>query len=401
MRLDLYNKVDKKLLAQVVETNIARADTEGLSKAAEVNLIKLLKKIPYDGLVLSRESNRVTINMGSNDGIVNDQIIPVIQIAAVERHPKFDFIVKTQKDILGRIKINKADKTLSFGRIMNETTAGAITVGSKISGLENVTYANVNTWSESQDDESALLERPDANLNFGEAPKEWLPTKIPTFGMLGARLGLGTFNENFNDGTDSLNLSSVIYPFMALHAELWLTPQWSMHFDLRQGMLSSENPKAGGKPSDLSHSLSSYDFLMGYNLRLGPTLSAAKVEFLGGFSNYRLYVDKSVPQGLVTRTYSGPKFGLTGSYPIADKSAFSAGANLFFILSPKMSEDPATSGDSQNDVKQFGVFLDQQFKVNLKARYALDFELYASDFSAGGSASQKFTNLSAGLFYMF
>jgi hypothetical protein len=246
-----------------------------------------------------------------------------------------------------------------------------------------------------------VQDRPDGKITFGENPTAWVPQRKPTFGMVGARLGIGQFTENTTT-TSSLDAKAPYYPSIALEGEIWLTPKWSMHAQLRQGIITTDNPVSGGSPSDLSHSLSSYSFLFGYNMRLGAALNAPKAEVLFGFSSYRLFVDTSNPAGLTTKTYTGPNLGVEGSYPLGGASPYSLGANLHLLYNSSLTESGGTTGaGATNTVNNFGFFVDKEIGVNLKGRFALDFELYSTDFSGGYSSSQKHTTGSAGLYYLF
>ena len=80
----------------------------------------VLKKIPYDALVLSRQGNLITVNLGKKDGIEKGKVLTVIQIIKEQRHPKFGILIKTDKEILGKIKLLKIDDNLSFGKIIVE-----------------------------------------------------------------------------------------------------------------------------------------------------------------------------------------------------------------------------------------------------------------------------------------
>jgi hypothetical protein len=180
-----------------------------------------------------------------------------------------------------------------------------------------------------------------------------------------------------------------------------LTPSWTAHADIRQGIITTGNPVNGGQPGHLSHRLSVYDFLFGYNLRLTSSVNSPKLEALLGYTSYDMFVDQSTPAGITSKTYSGPKVGLSGWYPIAPDSPYSIGANLYFMFATKLSESPGSSGSATNRASQFGIFGDKQLSNNLKARVALDFELYASDFSGSDTSSQEHQTLSGGIYYMF
>jgi hypothetical protein len=395
VRLYLFLKKDGKLLAKVEQSDLQRTDMEGVRKEVSALFTRVLGQVPYDGLVLSRQGTRVTVNIGSVDGVVKDQVLPVVQIISANRHPKFNFLVSTEKIVLGKIKLIKVEDTLSFGRIQTETEANAIQPLSKIAGLQTVTY------KESSDNPAAL--KPEAPMTYGENPTEWVPTRKPSFGQVGARFGLGTFNERVSRSAGPLQADSSFYPFIGVEGELWLTPIWSLHASLRQGLLTTDNPVSGGSPSDLNHRVSVYDLLAGYNLRLGASLDSPRIELLGGFSSFDKYVDSSTPDGLTSRTYSGIKLGVAGQYPVSEGSPYSLGANLFFFFDADLSESPAISGGSKNSITQFGFFVDKQLRTNLKARANLDFEALSSNHSGAGvnSASQRHTLLSGGLYYMF
>lgn len=402
MKMSLFLRADQKLFAQETFSGLQSFDVESVKRTAEDLFKKLVKKIPYSGVVLSRQGTRVTINLGRRDGVGTNQVVSVVQIIKLVRHPKFHFLISTEKEVLGKIKLLKVDETLSFGRIITEKEPEAIQVNAKVTGLDSIAYENSNSLSEKPTPEEALAAAPDAGASFGENPVAWLPKRKPIFGVVGARLGVGQFQESIKQSS-TLEAKAPLYPSFTLDGELWLTPVWSLHASMRQGIISTDNPVSGGSPSELSHSLSSYDFLFGYNLRLSPVVNSARIEALFGYSSYRLFVDGSSSGALTTKTYSGVKLGVSGLYPISNTSPYSLGADLYFLFNSKLKETPPASGSSDNSVNQFGVFVDKTLSMNLRARARLDFELYSSDFSGGSttSSSQKHTTLSAGLYYLF
>lgn len=399
IRMSLFLTKDSKLLAKQEVTGIQRLDLDGLKKQSEELLSKLLQSLPYSGVVLSRQGNRVTVNIGKKDGLVPDQIVSVIQIIKLNRHPKFNFLINTEKEIIGKVRLLKIDDTLSFGRIVTEKEAGSIQVNAKIANLDSVTYSNSDSLSDVKEGEDALLERADSKTTYGEKPNEWVPQRNPKYGSVGARLGLGQFKENVKAATN-LSSDNPLYPFFILEGELWLTPDWSLHTTIKQGIITTDDP-AGSE--DLSKSLASYDFMAGYNFRLGAGSWAPKVELLGGYSTYELQTDKSSNSAITSKTYGGLKFGVVGFYPLRDSSEYALGAQLYFFFDPGLSEDPGSSGRDDNKINQFGLFAEKKIRTNLRGKAALDFELYSSDFSGGTvtSASQRYMNISAGLAYLF
>ena len=173
VRLDLFLKSDGRLLAQQTLRDYKRFEISDLKSQIRRMYGKLLTDIPYDGLILSRQQNRVTINLGKADGIKSDQLITAVQIISVQRHPKFGFLISSDKEILGRIKITQVDETLSFGTIISEKERGAIQKLAKISGVVPIQYPDLELVDENG---NALLNQPDAAVAFGDHPLDvWSP----------------------------------------------------------------------------------------------------------------------------------------------------------------------------------------------------------------------------------
>lgn len=408
LKLYLFLSATGELFLQEESDNFEKSDLKSLQVEFDKLFDQLIEKIPYAGLVLSRKDLRVTINLGSKDGVTVNQMINVIQIVQMKKHPKYNFLISTEKEIIGRIRVLKVDDTLSFGQIVSERGRGAIQVNSKLENQTFVTYNERNVLGQ-DGDIGNLKTRDDSKVSFGESPGEWVPKKPPTFGMVGGRMGFGGYLGNFSLKTPSeeLQASTSFYPAVYLEGELWLTPTWTMYFGLRQGIIPTDNPKSGTGVSELSQSLSSYDLLFSYTFRLGPSAFDSRVDLSAGYSTYRLYVDDtedgSGNHGLTTFNYSGLKFGVTGKFPISQDEDWSLGAKAYFFVNPTMNESPISSGSNKNSINQFGLFADKRITSHLLLRGVLDFELYSSSFSSGRatSASQRHTVLSAGAYYLF
>lgn len=68
IKLDLFLKKDGKLLVQEVLKDHPRYEIVELKDQVQTLFKKMLKRIPYDGMILSRQENRVTVNLGKVDG---------------------------------------------------------------------------------------------------------------------------------------------------------------------------------------------------------------------------------------------------------------------------------------------------------------------------------------------
>ena len=359
---------------------------------------EVISALPYDGLVLSRKLTRVTINLGQRDGIKKGMTIPVIQIIRLKRHPKFGFIVGSDKEILGQIEITKVDKTISFGSIVSEREEGIIQVSNKVAGISSVEYgsASLNSPESIGSGQRPLKDREDAGIAFGKDPEEWKPQPPPTFGQVGVSFGLGLFNNKTQlASAGSLEAKSSAYPRVSLYGELWVNPEWIIRADLVQGIISSDNPLSGSTPGELSQSLSKYSLQAGYNYAFLGDFFGPKVQVLLGFSQARVFVDDTDPRGLTTTTFSGFMISLVGSFPITFAPKWTAGAKLNFYLFPQLEEEPVSSGrESSNSINEFSLFGFYKWKERIHFYGSVEVSLYTSSFSGGGSRTDDANNLS-------
>lgn len=410
IHLSLFLTKDSLLFAQAELKNYARFDIEDAKAKLEELFQKIKNDIPYSARVLSRQGNRVTVNLGINDGIQANQIVPVIQIIKLNRHPKFNFLISTEKEILGRVKLLKVENTLSFGMILSERENGAIQVNSKIAGIDFVKYPDTDSLTSGSTAEDQLSNREDKDISFGKNPQEWVPAKPPSFGRVGANFGLGLFTgkTSLRDG-DNLSESATAYPGVYFDGELWLTSKWAMHFALAQAIITVDNPRSGSTPAELSQSLSKYEFLFGYYMRFGGSIWQPWVELLAGYSSYELKVDNSNPTAFTTQEYTGFKLGVRGQVPVTRDQRWFAGARAHYTLFPSLNESPVTSGSSsESTIIEFGAFVGYKWSPNIQFTGALDLSQYQSTFSGDGShstdansASHRHVVFSGGINYFF
>lgn len=396
INLSLFSARDGKLFQTAQTKNFPKYGIEELKIEQAKLLQQLMKTIPYSGVVLSRDNQKVTLSLGRSDGVKEGQLVSVIQLLSAQRHPKFNFVLGFEKETIGKIRLMKVDQRLSFGQIVVEKEKGFIEKGSKIGPLEEVVY------------EDPMMATP-AQGNAEE--KIWRPLPAPSFGQIGAMVGLSAFSRNTNIQNDnSYDASNSFAPLVGLAGELWLTPQWSIHGKMRQAIISVNNPKAGS-PSKLSQSFGAYNFDVGYMFRFGTDASAPFVEPILGFFNYKLFVDDATPQVYTSMEYSGVRLGARGMVPVTDDGSWSVGGEAYLALAANLSESPAHSGDSsKNSINQIGVFGVRRMSPRLNLRLQLDYELYSTTFSGSGnlntnqsatSASQIYTTFTGGVYYMF
>jgi len=408
INLSLFLKRDGKLIAQATLKDSKRFDLKELKEQVDSLLAKIVAQIPYQGRILSRDGNRVTVNVGRRDGIQNGQVISVVQIIGLTRHPKFNFIISSEKEIIGRVKILKVDDTLSFGVVTSERDRDVIQKGAKVSGLDFVAYPDTNSLEPVT--EQDLSEKRDNQLSFGDNPSAWVPKRPPSFGQVGARLGIGQYKGSLNiPSVANLDTADSLVPSVFLEGEIWVTTDFSVHAAFRQAIAPVDQPRSGASPAEVNQSITSYELMFGYNFRMGPNIWGTNIELLLGYMTHKVFADSSTPESVTTMEYNGFKTGAKGSFPVTADMKWSAGGQAFLVLFPRLNETPITSGaNSSNAINIFGIFGGYRLGENLRLQANIDFELYSTNFSGDGtrtedatSASQRITTLSGGIYYLF
>lgn len=412
IEMSMFLSFDGKLVAQEITRNLKNYQVKELKQKAGAMLYKIKTKLPYNGLILSRRNTKVTLNLGLRDGIKKNDIINVIQIIKLKRHPKFNFIVGAEKEILGKVKVIKVDETISFGAIISEKEKNAIQLYAKLAPGQFINYNSSNAYTNDETGAGDLFSIPGAGAIFGKKPKEWVPTHQPTFGSASLILGLGSFSNNIklsDDGSGSsasYTGSTSFYTNLGIEGELWITPHWTVGAGIKQGILSVPNPDSGSSPSELNISISKYDLNIAYNVLVLDDFFGPKFELLFGFTNYKSFVDSSNPATLSSTKYSGVNLGLRGSMPL--RRRYHLGVELLFFLNSSVNESPAKSGNStSNSINSYSFFGYYKINQNLRATASLDFEVFTTKFSGAGvgrtatDMSTRFTVANGGIQYLF
>lgn len=400
----LFLTKDGLPLVQGELKNLKSDSIEFLKGQFDVLLNQIIQRLPYSGRVLSREGLKVTVNLGEKDGLKSGVELSVIQLISVNRHPKLNFLINTEKEVIGKIKILKVEPTLSFGVLQMEKEKGAVQKGAKINSLGEVVYSDIETGIEVQNKELK------DNYAFGKNPKEWRPLPTPAFGKVTGKFGLMRFQQNMDlTGVQSLSAKNDFAPLVDLEGELWITSEWTAHAQIRQALVSVSNPRSGSSPGDLSQSLTAYEFAFGYRFRFGPTGPSSFAEPFVGYFTHQLFSDQTQPETFTTMKYSGLRIGVMGEFPVTEDQLWRAGGKVSFALSTNLNESPVTSGSGSDDSSiQFQFYASKALSGRLRALGSVDFEQYSSNFSGSGtraesatSSSLRYMIFSGGLSYSF
>ena len=404
--LSMFLAKDGLLISQESLKDYPKFDIKSLKSQGQILLTKTLEKLPYHARVLSRIGERVTINLGIKDGIKVNSDLNVIQIINVKRHPKFNFLLGSDKVILGQLKVLKVEEHIAFANITFELEKNSIQVHSKIQNPIMLEYAKAPILADSATSND-LQNYPQAKNIFGEKAAQWLPSRPPTFGAAQLAFGLGNYSQNLSLGSNSYSSESSFYTHISLDTELWITPNYTLELGLQQGVLSLDNPRSGSKPSELNVSTTKWDLRMAYNFLMYDDFFGPKAQALIGFSSYDTYLDSSSPTSFTSTKYSGISLGLRASLPVDDKKLWDMGVEMFYYLSTKLNERPISSGQSSsNKINTYSFFGNYKYNNNIRFTGALDFELFSTNFSGAGDReaedlSQKSTSFNVGLKYLF
>lgn len=404
--LYLFSAKSGELVAEE-SLELPKDNTEIIVSSVSHMMRSIIKKIPYDALVVSRTDNRVTINAGSKDGLAVGQNLTCVKIISATKHPKRDFILKSNKALVGQVRIVKADKYISFADIVSESEPGVLTNGVKITGITKMRYKET-PWTKTYTPPEQLLSE-NNKVVFGKNAREWLAKDPPTFGKAGASFALGTFNNNLNLNDDTNYNSKVnMYPRLDVHGEIWVTPKWYAEASFAQGIGDSSNP-AGGSPSNLSNSLTQYRLAFGHNFILRNEFFGPKLSIDIGFNGYDMFVDSSANQGFSSLQYRSVPIGIGGYVPINPSRSWAIGGKAYFHMFPRLKESPLSSGSSSdNNINQFYFYAENKLSQRLRFTVGLEFLLLSSSFSGIGgrtvpanNLSHRYTMLSTGIDYMF
>lgn len=393
-RMTFY--VGNKGLPLVQESRIVpKTDAlEDIQKQFESLYQMIQNRLPYDGVILSRTGNDVTLSIGKNYRVKSGSQVEVIQILKINRHPKHQFMVSSEKAIIGKVTITKADDSLSFGRITFEKEANVIRPGNKVISQRMVHYPT----------QAELLKDP----SFGDQPTEWAPEPPPTFGKVTVWAGIGQYQQTADLQTaGGIDASSPISPTIRLDGELWLNQEWFLGLSTMQSAFTVSNPVTGDSPSNLNMALSSYTLSGGYTWLLGPDFFGPKIQGSIGLHQWISDPSRSSPTLAFTKMQFGGMFiGFNGSMNLTEP--WDIGAQFKFFLTQNLSETPKSGDSSDANILDFSIYGRYRKSERLSYMGQLAFENYSADFSGTGTRpdsaneiSHKNTLLLLGIEYAF
>lgn len=388
--LTAYWNYDLSPLAQESVREIQTYDHQSLQIELQKLLKNLVKRFPFDGHILSRDQNRITINLGKSNGLREGQSLSVVEVISLNRHPKYKFVVSSHQRVLGTARLSKVEDYSSFAVITTEVRPQIIQPGFKVSGLSQVEYAD---WANTLHTSENQLKSEDS-VSFGQDAKEWLPESRPTFGLVGARLGIGKLGERTSLPSGSLDGGQGQYMQVGLGAELWWNSEWLARFKFAQGVTSLKNPVAGS-PEKLSLSSSRYDFGFYYRKGFSSQFWGPHFEFGFGLSQSNFQVDQASPQSLTSFRFSNFFLSAGGEFSLSQELPWFLGGRFVFHLQPKVGESPVDSGLPRSaQHTEFAFYGGYNWSQRIRLVSGFDFNLYSSKFAGVGSRGETGQSMS-------
>jgi hypothetical protein len=397
IQLNLFTKDKGQLL---VREEFQDKELFELSKVKDVmtQLYQQMKsRLPYSGYITSRKGNSVTVNMGSKLGIKAGDVLTIAQIVKVNRHPKSHFMVSVEKEIIGRVTLNKVEEETSFGEISFEKETGVVAKGSKILPLNFVKYTST---------QASLVAESFPNE---KSPYEWLPAPTPQFGKIHILGGLTDFTESLvlQDGSN-LDTGNRAAPTLDLSTELWITPDVYANLDLREMIFKGNNSLTGSTPADLNFTVSRVEFAIGYKYLIEGNFWGPQIYSSLGYLSQTVRTSDSTPTGFTTYELTGLSITAGGLFPVTLKKDWAFGAQAKFMVFEHFDETPVDSGKANADFTEFDLIGSYQYTTNINFKGMLAFTNIQTSFNQTGnktpltrSFDEKVSSYMFGFEYLF
>lgn len=365
-------------------------NVKNLNRATHDLLAELFSSLPYQGWVVGKKDQLITINFGLKHGAKVGADVDVILITQLRRHPIEGFVTQTEKQIIGKLKIQKVEQDISFCSLVSERYPGIVTIGSKIEAPTLVQYPALIKSQDGTLIKPHLDPREDS-IVVGQNPNEWVDRQ-PQFGLIGFGFGLAqnSINQNLVGPRGSVSGQAQLLPSLSLNGELWLTTHAVLDLMFRQsvGRLSF---KEDSKSSTLNYSDSLIKLGVLYRFIFGsdPSLSYF---FLGGrFFQFKNAVQETASFDLTSFQYSGlaTVLGMRYALPVQRIALI---AQMEIPIFTNVTESPVTSGNSQSPSRTFFNIGGEYFIAPTKSlQLTWGSELLSTQFSGTGTRPDSAT----------
>ncbi len=406
-KMTLFSGYDGLPLVEESVEKLEKFEISEVSQSFEQSLKSLRNRLPYRAEILSRKGQDLTISAGKNAGMKAGHDVSVIQILKVNRHPKLNFIISTEKEILGKAKLYKVEDTLSFAKLVMEREPGVVQVGGKVLSDEYIQYSEPYITEEGKV-LSDLGKRKEKDIAYGEKPEEWVPDHGPQYGKVDVLAGVTQYDETANfTSAGAVDGNNNLAPTLQIAGEFWISPVFFAGLDLRSSAFAVSNGLSGSSPASINMTANYYNVKLGYNFLLTPDFFGPKLQLTGGFAKFSSQASDTSPVTFTNMQFGGTVFGFVAQMPLGETLPMDVGAKFNYFWNPSVSENPSSGSNGDVKMNDFGFFLNHHAKQKMSYIGELRFESYSAKFSNGPrpdqvtSITHKLTTLLLGVEFLF
>ncbi|MBN1114903.1 MAG: hypothetical protein JXA66_06145 [Oligoflexia bacterium] len=359
MRLDGVIYIAKTAERYIQETGVIElgGEEKDLDNKVREFADRILLRLPYLALVTSRFDDKVTIDIGTKQGMREGISLPVYRIVRTVKHPYLGTILSVTRARIGTIKIMKADEWISFARVTEESKNWKVLDSHKImrdSLTDNATIVLNEIKAEEPESFTKISGQPQKTSEPVQAETTGSETIL---GHVSPVLRFMHIGYSVVGSDNQVHKSTARFsPGFGFDAELLLTRSWfvEMFFMYQIHTFTPE----GGVSSSFNSSFNDLYFVGGYKHYIDDVV----VGFKAGFKRASFFTDSAPADSIHTnKRYRGFYTGIFADIPVDNKVA--VGFKGYLVFFNGLAEAPGTTA-SQYDNSIFGFDIYVSYRVH-------------------------------------
>lgn len=349
-------------------------------------LDRMIRKVPFQGMVTGRDNNSVTTNVGSLAGIRPGDALLVGTLDEVKKHPLLKEIVEWRTTRTGKLQVEQVEDGIAFCKVIEEEDGRQIGRYQKITQVIPRAPAGEIPVIQEKEEKVSQLDDP------------------PTLGWVSGTAWLGSYSRQFSNLTGSIAKSgSGTVLGAAGEGQLWFTREWFGELRFAHGFWSyAQQDIATGTETtgNISGSVTQFKLAAGYTYLLSGDYFGPKGWVKLGLHSASYSLPLMSSESLAPSSFKAPFLGVGGDIPIREK--YGVLLNLEFGLFTSASE-PGNASGQVNSASDVAISVAGYYRMRPRMSLRAGFEILANsaDFSSGSSVSQKVVNIAPSLVYYF
>ncbi|MCO5142418.1 MAG: hypothetical protein M9962_04940 [Oligoflexia bacterium] len=363
-------------------------------------LIKLfdsfVSKIPFSGTITGRTGADLILDLGSGQ-VKNSDELDVIRILSVQRHPLLKVVVGTDFLRLGRVKVTKVDRTISFAKILEETPGERVQPGDKLListqkwgriSLDQEMPTTNNTQRSAMGGEQLVFKDEKLEGDF-DKPKA-------RYGVIGLGLGYGSLShsQTINATNQEFSGSGI---GGSIDGELWITKNWILKLDLAI-LNSSLSNSTGTKLGDAS--FKKFSGAGGYRFFPDSLMSGLSITGLLGYRSISFQYPVITAQSLEPQKFTGIFFGMGADVGFTQGHSFLVGIQIMPFASLAQGQGLLGTTDGGTNIS-FQAGWRYEFIPNLKAGVGIEFDSASGNYTNNNVVNEKHFRIGPNISYAF